>query len=606
MIGKVALLELSLKPLDYYLAEEIKKEVSLGSLVKVPLREKEYYGIIIDIKKESPEKDLKTIKKLVVKDLLPKNLLNLIKIVARYYFLEISDLLNYLLPQGLVKFLEKENKIFPLKENAQENKFEKPYLFWQYPDFSLFQRFFPFIEQKVKANKSILLIFPTVEILNDYFSFFKENFNKDILLYQYHYQIKKKEQLKIWQEIREGKNCLLFSVKQGIFLPFLNLGGIFLFFEDLPIYKEWERKIHFDIRKVAFFRAYWEKIPLFLFTPFPSLELFYQILKGKVKVVKKDKNLWVNKKIVILKKEKERVLSTPLRKFLFYLKGNERCFLLTPQKSYSQIVYCEDCGYFPKCPYCQVGLNYFKNPPRFECPYCRFQTIFEKCPLCQGENFYYRLFGKEKVLEEIEKEYGDKKENIKVGNFLETLTLRPSSLAFSAILDYENLLSFFGFLGEERFFQIISYLLAKIKKNGWLFIQKNRKEEDELLKLLLKRNIKNIYNNILKKRKELFYPPFSQLLVIKVIGEKGKLLKKLKKVRKELEELLKEKLGDSEKLRILGPVKKRKRKKGKNIYQFLLKIPREIKIQKFLSLEDFKRLEKGNLQIEIDFQPIEI
>ena len=605
MIGKVALLELSLKPLDYYFSEEINKEVSLGSLVKVPLREKEYYGVIIDIKKESKERDLKEIKKLVIKDFLPKNLLSLIKIVARYYFLEISDLLNYLLPKGLVKFLEKENKIFPLKEK-KEAKFDKPYLFWQYPDFSLFQKFFPFILKKVDENKSILLIFPTVETLNRYFSFFKENFSKDILLYQYHYQIKKKEAIKIWQELREGKHCVLFSVKQGLFLPFLNLGSIFLFFEDLPIYKEWERKIHFDIRKVAFFRAYLEKIPLFLFTPFPSLELFYQILKRKVKVIKKDKTFWVDKKIVIIKKEKERILTAPLRKFLSYLKENEQCFLLTPQKGYSKIVYCGDCGYFPKCPYCQVGLNYFKNPPRFECPYCRFQTIFEKCPVCQGENFYYQLFGKEKVLEEIEKEYADKKENIKVGNFLETLFLLPSSLDFSAILDYENLLSSFDFLGEERFFQVVSYLLVKIKKNGWLFIQKKTKEEDELLKLLIKRNIKNIYNNILKKRKELFYPPFSQLMLIKVIGEKEKLLKKIKKVRKELEELLKEKLGNIEKLKILGPVKRRKRKRGKNIYQFLLKIPKEIKIQKFLSLEDFKRLEKDNLEIEIDFEPIAI
>lgn len=606
MVGKIAIYGLSLKPLDYLLPERFLKEVSLGSLVKVPLKEKEYYGILLDFKEESKEKELKEIKEVIIKDFLPIKLLRLIKTTTRYYFLEISDLLNYILPKNLIKNLVKEKEEFPLAQEEKEIKKITPYLFWQYPDFKLFKKFFPIIEKLIKNNKSILLIFPTFEILNNYYQFFLENFpNKDINLYQYHYQIKKKEEINIWKEIRKGKSCLLFSIRQGIFLPFLNLGAIFLFFEDIPIYKEWERKIHFDVRKVAQFRAYLEGIPLFIFTPSPSLELFYQILKRRIKVIKKDKSFLERKKIIVIKKRTDKILTDQLRKFLLYQKDNENSFLLIPEKSYSKIVYCEDCGYFPKCPTCEIALSYFKNPPRFECPYCRYQIIFDTCPKCQSENFYYKYFGKEKLLEELAKEGFINKENIKIGGFFDTLSL-TANLDFSAILDYERLFSYFGYLSEERVLQIIIYLLNKTKENGFLLIHKRDKKEDEIIKLLKRKNLEGAYLSILKKRKHLSYPPFSKLLLIKVIGEKEKLTKSVSKIKENIEKLLEEKILDSKEVKILGPLKIIKRKRRKKVYQFLLKIPKNIKIHNYLSLEDFKNLRVKNLEIEIDFEPIDI
>ncbi|MCS7249703.1 MAG: hypothetical protein N2323_05350 [candidate division WOR-3 bacterium] len=605
MVCEIAILGLSLKPLDYLLSENLLKEIEIGSLVKIPLKKKEHYGVVVGFKKGNGEKELKEIKEVIIKNFLPKKLLRLIKITARYYFLEISDLLNYILPKGLIKDLLKEKEEFPCEEEKREKRII-PYLFWQYPDFALFQKTFNIILKLIKENKSVLLIFPTFEILNNYYQFFLENFpNKEINLYQYHYQIKRKEEINIWKDIRRGKSCILFSIRKGIFLPFLNLGGVFLFFEEMPLYKEWERKIHFDVRKLSFFRSFLENIPLFIFTPSPSIELFYQILKKRIKVLRKDKTYLETKRIIIVKKEKDKILTAPLKKFLFYLREKEKAFLLMPEKSYSKIIYCEDCGYFPKCPSCQIALSYFKNPPRLECPYCRYQTIFDICPNCQSENFYYKYFGKEKLIEELEKEDFPNKKNIEIGGFLDSLSL-TSPLDFSAILDYENLFSYFGFLSEERVLQIFIYLLNKIKKNGFLLVQKRDKKEDEFLRFLKRKEIEKIYFLILKKRKELMYPPFSKLLLIKVIGEREKLTKSIYKIKENIKKLLNEKIKDSNEVKILGPLQKIKRKRKKRVYQFLLKIPKNIRIHNYLNLEDFKKIIIKNLEIEIDFEPIDI
>ncbi len=605
MVCKIAILGHSLKPLDYLLPERFLDNITLGSLVKIPLKEKENYGIVISFKRESKEKELKEIKEVIIKDFLPQRLLKLIKITSHYYFLEISDLLNYLLSKNLVKNLVKEKEEFP-KEIERENKKIIPYLFWQYPDFPLFKKTFEIILKLTEKNRSVLLIFPTFEILNNYYQFFLDNFpNKEITIYQYHYQIKRKEEINIWKEIRRGKTAILFSIRQGIFLPFLNLGAIFLFFEDLPIYKEWERKVHFDTRKVSLFRSYLENIPLFIFTPSPSLETFYQILKKRIKVIKREKNFLATKKIILVKKREDRILTETLKKFLLYQKEEENSFLLIPQKSYSKIVYCEDCGYFPKCPSCEVALSYFKNPPRFECPYCRYQIIFDTCPNCGSENFYYKYFGKEKLIEELTEEDFINKKNIKIGSFLDSLYL-TSSLDFSAILDYERLFPSSGYLGEERVLQTIIYLLNKIKEKGFLLIQKRNEKDDEIIKLLKKRELEKIYFLILKKRKEFSYPPFSKLLLIKVIGEKERLVKSIYKIKGNIEELLSKKIKDFDKIKILGPLKRIKRKRKKRVYQFLLKIPKEIKIHNFLKLEDFKNILVKNLEIEIDFEPIDI
>ena len=88
---------LSLPFLDYSVPEEVKNQIKVGQLVKIPFRNKEEFGVVLNIKSKDSETKIKTkpIKEIVFEEpLLSVRQLNFLTDISEFYHVSLGFLLK--------------------------------------------------------------------------------------------------------------------------------------------------------------------------------------------------------------------------------------------------------------------------------------------------------------------------------------------------------------------------------------------------------------------------------------------------------------------------------------------------------------------------------
>jgi primosomal protein N' len=101
MFAEVAIPKTTLDTLTYSIPDNLSELIKPGSLVKVELRKKKTYGVVIEVNKTSPVKHTKDILEVNETEFLPPDLLSLLVWAKKYYFTDWGQVLNLTIPQGV-------------------------------------------------------------------------------------------------------------------------------------------------------------------------------------------------------------------------------------------------------------------------------------------------------------------------------------------------------------------------------------------------------------------------------------------------------------------------------------------------------------------------
>ncbi|MFC1726347.1 primosomal protein N', partial [candidate division KSB1 bacterium] len=216
---------------------------------------------------------------------------------------------------------------------------------------------------------------------------------------------------------------------------------------------------------------------------------------------------------------------------------------------------CRECGYIEQCKNCSITLTFHKYEKRLKCHYCGYTLAPPvKCPGCKGENIFYPGAGTQKLEEEIRekvpgyslirvdsdilsskkrfwqisKDIQNGKYSIILGTQIISKGLDLHNLNFVGVINADIGLFLPDFRASERTFQLLTQVSGRAgrrEERGEVVIQTYNPENIALISSR-KHDFELLYNNIINSRKELGYPPFSRLILIRFKHGNAKICEK--------------------------------------------------------------------------------
>lgn len=493
------------------------------------------------------------------------------------------------------------------------------------------------IEEVINSRKEAIVLVPEISLTPQLISRFRDRFGDIFAIL--HSGLSRAERYDQWRKIWKGEVKIAIGPRSAVFAPFKNLGIIVVDEEHDPSYKQ-EDKLKYNARDVAIVRAKQQQATLILGSATPSLESYHNALKGRFKLLHLPERIegrpLPNVEIVDMKKEPG-IISEKLK---LGLKENveqkRQSLLFLNRRGFANFILCPDCGYTFKCPNCSVTLTYHLRERRLKCHYCDYwiQTPGD-CPQCQGHRLRAMGMGTERVEEEIKRIFP----GCSVGRMDRDTTSRKNShvsilerlesgkidiligtqmivkghdfpnVTFVGVISADTALHFPDFRSAERTFQILTQVAGRAGRgvfSGEVLIQTFNPEHYSIKKAK-EQDFLGFYNEEIKFRRALNYPPFSRLINFRLTGNsEKKTMLAAKEMEKIGEDLLKNDFSKG--IEILGPSMAPFAKiKGKYRWQMLVKGEDPKSLHKFaFGLADrLKPLLKGKgVNLDIDVDPI--
>src|SRR5438067_742885 len=210
-----------------------------------------------------------------------------------------------------------------------------------------------------------------------------------------------------WHKIHSGRARIVIGPRSAVFAPLKKLGLIVVDEEHENTYKQ-EEAPRYNARDVAAVRARIEKCVVVLGSATPSLESYYNAVRGKYLLATLSQRIDEKQmpliRIVDLRQERRKekaiaILSEKLRAAIAdRLDKREQTILFLNRRGFSTSLLCSNCGEARNCPNCSVALTFHRHIARLSCHLCgHTAAVPKKCPACGKDALIYAGFGTEKV-----------------------------------------------------------------------------------------------------------------------------------------------------------------------------------------------------------------
>ena len=193
---------------------------------------------------------------------------------------------------------------------------------------------------------------------------------------------------------KRGEIDVMIGPRSALFTPFPNLGLVVIDEEHEPTYKS-EQIPRYHARETAIQRAKEEDASVVLGSATPSMEAMYRARKGEYVLYEMRHRSRMQQMAKVytvdmreeLKNGNHTILSGKLQSLMEErLERGEQIILFLNRRGYSGFVSCRECGHVIQCPHCNVSLSVHKGG-KMVCHYCGYeQPKIRVCPEC-GSGF---------------------------------------------------------------------------------------------------------------------------------------------------------------------------------------------------------------------------
>lgn len=487
------------------------------------------------------------------------------------------------------------------------------------------------IEKVLKQGREAILLVPEISLTPQVVDIFKKHFGKTIAIL--HSALSGGERYDEWRKIEKKEVSIVIGARSAIFAPFTNLGLIIIDEEHSNTYKQ-DNIPRYNAIDVALRRGKTYNIPVILGSATPSVESYtrakagiYELLVMKNRVNKKMPKVY----LVDMKdefKKGNRVFSEIFKdKMNDRLSKNEQVLVLLNRRGYSTVITCTECGFTHKCPNCDIPLTYHKNGNIMKCHYCDYKAPrLLECPSCHSKNINSLGMGTEKLESLLKEEFKEAKVirmdqdttrnkgahkriiddfkegkyNVLVGTQMIAKGLDFPKVTLVCVVNGDATLNIPDFRSSERTYELLSQVSGRAgrdKLDGEVIIQGFNVSHYSII-YAKDNDYDSFYNEEMKIRKTLKYPPYYNLCLIKVSG------KNYDEVYKEASKIttyLKANLNNI----VLGPASA-SIPKINNIYyvQIIIKFKNTKEILSYL--EFIRKHYRKKINVDIDLNPLKI
>jgi len=431
--------------LTYSIPEEMK--ITEGDGVKVSIRRKEKYGIVLETTDQKPPfKTLPIIEKTYNSSLLNEERLKLLKWMSKYYLTPLSIILKLLIPKRIL-----ENK--PIKErkkkeendeqknctegekdkleqkkytkklqltNGQKEAIEKvrqgntnKFLIHGVTGSGKTEIYAQLAKWMIDQDKQVLILVPEISLTPQMITYFENSLQKEATIINS--KLSEGEKYRNSVKIQNGEAKLIIGSRSAIFAPYKNLGIIVVDEEHEQSYKQENTPRYHTHKIIDKIQEYNPEIITVYGSATPNIETLEKLKTTTITLTKRINSIKLPQiEIVDLREEFKKgnhsILSDTLREEMEKsIKEKKQIILFLNRRGSASSVVCRDCGYIEKCKNCETKLTYHARTlqkPSLMCHHCgAIHKTPEICPICKGANIRYLGIGTQKIENEINKEF---------------------------------------------------------------------------------------------------------------------------------------------------------------------------------------------------------
>ncbi len=439
--------------------------------------------------------------------------------------------------------------------------------------------------RKVLENKKkALILTPEISLIPQLFSRFESEFGPKVCVY--HSNMNEAERYERWLDIWEGNFDIIIGTRSSVFTPLDNLGIIILDEEHDPSYKE-GTGVRYNTQDVCIKMGEILNIPIVLGSATPSIVTRYRSEKEKdftlVRIpVKAQSSSPLEMDVIDLKKIDRRREDITITAKLFRaikseLEKNNKVIIFLNRRGYSNFIICNNCGNVPKCPACDLSYSYHSDTKKLMCHHCgREKNYTGRCSACGSDSVFLYGTGVQRVQSKLQTRFKDvpvlrmdsditvKKKShqeilekfvspggsILIGTQMITKGLDIEDVTLVGVINCDSMLGLPDYHMNERVYQLITQVSGRAgrkRKKGRVIIQ-TYNPQGKVIESIMENDYESFYREELESRRELSYPPFSNLINIIISGkDRVKVEKNIRDLFLQLSKIIK---GESS---ILGP-----------------------------------------------------
>lgn len=573
------------------------------------------------------------------------------KIISRKVLLEISSsALSTLLEKGVLSEIKEEDyrMKYDIKRDtkkvltkAQQNVVDSvlndqrhvPFLLFGVTGSGKTEVYMQIIEKVLKKGKTAIILVPEISLTPQMVEQFSNRFGNQIAAL--HSALSEGEKYDEWRRIARGEANIVIGARSAIFAPLKNIGIIIMDEEHSDSYKQGDKNPRYHARDIAIWRGKYHSCPVLLGSATPSLESMARARKGVYELVTLQER--VNGKmlpeveIIDMNQESKRssyhITNTLLKNLNDCIKRGDQAILFLNRRGFSTFVTCKNCSEVIKCPNCDITLTYHKSNKMLRCHYCGYATPLPKeCPKCHENSLSDLGVGTEKIEEELHillpsvkvlrmdvdttsKKGAHKKMidafrnheyDILLGTQIVAKGLDFSDVTLVGVINADTSLNIPDFRSSENTYSLLSQVAGRSgrsSKTGKVLIQ-TFNPDHYAISFVKHHDYLGFYNEEMKIRKRLGYPPFYFLCYLKISGKEADyLFQESLKIKRSLERNL-------QYTTILGPTTLAVFKVN-NIYRYgiILKYKKEDMLYDILLKIQNHYKNNHKIKVDIDFNP---
>lgn len=406
------------------------------------------------------------------------------------------------------------------------------------------------IEEVINDGKQVIVLIPEIALTHQTVIRLKEKFSDNIAII--HSRMSEGDKYIQYKKCEDGKTSILVGPRSAIFAPFDNLGLVVMDEVNDSSYKS-ETIPRYNTIDVARFRCKEQNATLITLSATPNIDLYYEANRkdndiSLYKLTKRASSTLPEVLIVDMKEEVKSGNKSVFSKVLIEkindrLDKKEQVMLYMNRRGYNTIFTCKNCGNTYKCPHCDVALVSHSDG-MLKCHYCGYEIREPMlCPICKSseiekygmgteklEEMCIDLFPNAKVLrmdrdttsvkdghDKIIEKFRNGKADILIGTQMIVKGHDFPNVTLVAIMRADLSLYTESYKASEDTFALLTQCVGRSgrKISGESIIQ-CYDSDSFVYDLVKEQNYEKFYNEELKQRKKLSYPPFSKLLNIRV------------------------------------------------------------------------------------------
>lgn len=428
------------------------------------------------------------------------------------------------------------------------------------------------ISRVLEDGRGVIMLVPEIALTPQTVGRFVACFGERIAVI--HSALSAGERFDAWRRIREGIADVVIGTRSAVFAPVKNLGLIVIDEEHEHTYKS-DTDPKYLAHDVASYRCGETGATMILASATPSVTSYHKAMTGKYTLVELKKRFGgaelPSVELCDMRTELRSGNSTPLSRALITRIGSEldagnQTILFLNRRGYNSVISCRSCGEAVKCPHCSVTMTYhLKNGrqlPRdsetgeayldvrrgngyLHCHMCGYKSqVPEVCPDCGEKHFMFagcgtqlaenelkRLFPTARIArmdhdttqgklayEELLTSFRNGGADILLGTQMVTKGHDFPRVTTVGVLNADSSLFLDDYRANERTFSMLTQVIGRAgrSKLGGVSVIQSFNTDSDIITLASKQDYRSFYENEIRLRRQLTFPPFCDIAVLTI------------------------------------------------------------------------------------------